>query len=289
MKNRIWMGLLAATALALPLAQAQDQGIGDMMFTAGTVATDTADGQEWAWLQWMATDGSMLQDRPMDIYRANGWIGSGNTFVLKGRAQQITDPRSLLLLLERGEPLGENRTNLTASVDSLYDGAAPVVALSLEEKLAALISGSQDDPELYQNLVFIGRAHPSVAMAIGQGFACRIPSTGFSTFEIRDHTTSEVIGRLELEGGSPLVLPAPGPLARVSEASPKGNLNIRLRWDVPDDLKRLSLLQFGYNLYRMTQAFAEEKGYDGSPPSNTVITNLVVTSQDVVKVNRAPI
>ena len=289
MKNRIWIGLLAAVALATPLAHAQDQGLGDMMFTAGTVATDSANGQEWAWLQWMATDGAMLQDRPMDIYRADGGIGSVNPFTLKGRAQQVTDPRSLLLLLERGQALGENITNLTASVDSLYDGAAPVVSLSLAEKLAALISGSQADPELYQNLIFIGRGYPSVAMAIGQGFACRIPSAGFSTFEIRDHTTGEVIGRLELEGGNPLVLPAPGPLARVPETSPKGNLNIRLRWDVPDDLKRLSLLQFGYNLYRMTQAFAEDEGYDGGPPAADKIDALVSTNQFVVKVNRAPI
>ena len=283
-----WIVALASLALFQPLLQAQDQGIGDMMFTAGTVTNDTA-GQEWAWLQWMATDGALLQDRPMDIYRANGWIGSGNTFVLKGRAQQITDPRSIALLLGRGVALGENMTNLTASVDSLYDGAVPVASLPLSEKIAALINGSQDDPELYQNLVFIGRAHPSIAMAIGQGFACRIPSTGFSTFEIRSHNTGEVIGRLELESGNPLVLPAPGPLARVPDTSPKGNLNIRLRWDIPDDLKRLSLLQFGYNLYRMDAGFATENEHDITPPKSTEITGLVLNNVEVVKVNRAPI
>ncbi len=289
MKNikQKWIVALATAVLSLPLVQAQDQGLGDMMFTAGTVATDTS-GQEWAWLQWMATDSAMLKDRPMEIYRSAGEIGSGNPLVLKGSARQTTDPRSIALLLTHGEALGENITNLTASVDSLYTGAAPIASLSLEAKLAALISGSQDDPELYQNLVFIGRAHPSVAMAIGQGFACRVPTLGSSTFEIRDLSTGEVIGRLELESGNPLVLPAPGPIARVSDPSPKGNLNIRLQWGIPDNLKRLSLLQFGYNVYRMTQPFAEDKGYDLSPPSPSIIADLV-EGQDVVKVNRAPI
>jgi hypothetical protein len=289
MKKKIWMGALAMATLLSPLAQAQDQGLGDMMFTAGTGKTLDS-GAEWAWLQWMATDGALLQNRPMDIYLKPGDAASVNPFALKGRSMQTTDPRSIALLLARGETLGENLANLEGAVDSLYSGAEPVASLTLSEKLAALISGSQDDPELYNNLVFMGRAHPAVSMAIGQGFACEVPSSGYSTFEVRDHNTSEVIGRITLLAGSPEVLPAPGPLLQILEESPMGHLNVRLRWDIPTALKKVSLLQFGYNLYRMPKAYAEDpaRRYDLTPPAYDAIADLVDGS-NVVKVNRMPI
>ena len=288
MKNRILMATLAVSALFHPLAQAQDQGLGDMMFTAGTVKT--VGGNEQAWLQWMATDSALLKDRPMDIFWKAGDESSGNAFALKGTARQVTDPQSIALLLSRGETLGENLATLEGTVDSLYAGADPAESLSLVKKLAALISGSQADSELYNNLVFMGRAHPAVSMAIGQGFACKIPSIGFSTFEIRDHATAEVIGRLVLEAGNPLVLPAPGPIARVPETSPMGNLNIRLRWDIPADLRRVSLLQFGYNLYRVTRSSAKTWwGLGGKPASTAILLYRVSSEESAKKVNRMPI
>lgn len=289
MKKKTWMGALAIATLLGSLVQAQDQGLGDMMFTAGTVATD-ASGQERAWILWMATDNALLPGRSMDVYWKAGDASSGNAFTLKGRAMQVTDPRAIALLLARGEALGENLENLEGAVDSLYAGAEPAGSLSLAEKLAALISGSQDDPELYSNLVFMGRAHPAVSMAIGQGFACKIPNSGYSTFEVRDAATEEVIGRLVLEAGNPVVLPAPGPIVRVPETSPKGNLNIRLRWDIPDDLRRLSLLQFGYNLYRVAKDSADDWwGPAGAPPSTAELLDYVANYESAKKVNRMPI
>ena len=289
MKNKLWIILLAGLAAFSPLVHAQDQGLGDMMFTAGTVTSDGG-GQEWAWLQWMATDSALLQNRPMNIHWKAGDETSGNAFSLKGSARQIADPRSIALLLARGETLGENLVNLEGAVDSLYAGAEPIGSLTLSEKLAALINGSQDDPELYNNLVFMGRAHPAISMAIGQGFACKIPSSGYSTFEIRDASTAEVIGRVILAAGSPEVLPAPGPIARVPELSPMGNLNIRLRWDIPNDLRRVSLLQFGYNLYRVTKYSATKWwGTGGAPPSTAELVEYVDRYTSAKKVNRMPI
>ena len=284
-----WMVALAALVLAPPMGQAQDQGLGDMMFTAGT--TTTLDGgSEQAWLQWMATDGALLKGRAMDIYLKVGDASSGNSFALKGMAQQVTDPRAIALLLARGEALGENLVNLEGAVDSLYSGAEPVGTLSLSEKLAALVSGSQADSELYNNLIFMGRAHPAVSMVIGQGFSCEIPSSGYSTFEVRDHNTSEIIGRITLLAGSPEVLPAPGPLLQLMEESPMGHLNVRLRWDIPTALRKVSLLQFGYNLYRMPKIYAEDpaRRFDLTPPTHGAMAGLV-DGTNVVKVNRMPI
>ncbi|MCK5528057.1 MAG: hypothetical protein KAI74_00125, partial [Kiritimatiellae bacterium] len=184
MKNMKWknsfLTLLTTFALLQSVANAQDQGLGDMIFTAGTVEQTSSPTQDWAWVQWMATENTLLQDNPMDIYLKEGDATSTNKFTLKGRAMQTTDTRTIAALLARGALLGENLTNLEIAIDSLYAEATPTASLSLSEKVAALISGSQTDPELYKNLVFMGRAHPAISMIIGQGFACPIFPSGFS-------------------------------------------------------------------------------------------------------------
>ena len=77
MKNRIWMATLAALTLLHPLAQAQDQGLGDMMFTAGTVATDG--GNEWASVgSNVGSSGSVYSDQ-RGFYRAAGCPSAGST------------------------------------------------------------------------------------------------------------------------------------------------------------------------------------------------------------------
>jgi len=292
MKNIKWKNGLIIASMCFTfgwISSAADQGLGDMMFVAGTVKT-LPGGAERAWLQWMATDNALLKNRTMDVYWKLGEADSSNTFSLKGQVQQLTDPRAIALLLKHGEAMGENISRLTMAIDSLYAGSHPAGTLTLSEKLAALVSGSQADLELYNNLVFIGRAHPAVAMIIGQAFSCEIPDSSYSTFEVRDHKTAEVIGRITLRAGVPTILPAPGPLVQIQNESPKGNLNVRLSWDIPVPLKRLSLLQFGYNIYRMPKAFAEDpsRRYDLHPPSYAQLST-VLANPEVVKVNRMPI
>lgn len=286
-------GLLCGLAVLLSagLSFAQDPGMGDMVFSAGTVASVSSGSstQQWAWVQWMATDSGLIKNQPVDVYMKIGDTLSTNLFTLKGRAAQVTDPRTIALLLERGEMLGEDLINLESALCSLYAGAEPNSDLSMAEKISAVISGSQSDDKLYENLVFVSRIHPSLAMAIGQAFACPIPSSGFVTFELRDGNTSELIGRITLEAGNPVVLPAPGPLILVPETSPKGNLNIRFRWEIPDNLKRLSLLQFGYNLYRVNKSSAEAWWGPTPAPTTAALLYAVDHYETAVKVNRIPV
>jgi len=283
------MGYFFLLFLSPTLLRAQDQGFGDVILTGGTVVHAGTPAREWAWIQFMATDATLLKNRRMDLYLKPGDISSTSNFVLKGSAMLTTDPRTIEMLLKRGEMLGDNLTELDTVVDNLFADATPTASLTLPEKTAALISGSLQDPELYKNLVFIGRAHPAVSMMIGQGFACPIFATGFSTLEIRDHANDEIMGRITLQAGAPTILPAPGSIHRVREKSPKGHLNIRFRWDISPDLKRLSILQFGFNIYRMTELFAEDEGYNINPPDSGNIAELVESNAEVVKINRKPI
>lgn len=282
-------GRALLVAFMLTAGSGLAQGLGDMVFTAGTVAQDQH-GRDVAFLSWMATDSSMLLGAQYDVYRKNGGIDSTQPFAIAGSALLQTDPRTIGLMIRRGAELGGDLVSLENTVDQLFAEAIPDGALPLEDKLAGIIIGSLGDSVLYDNLVFLARANPGLALAIGRGLVCRIPA-GRSTFEIRDHYSDEVIGRLTLEAGNREVLPAPDNLVQVFETSPMGHLNVRLRWEEPDALKRVSLLQFGYHVYRMPRAFAEQAGrnYHLSPPSPEVLLALVGTDPDVVQVNTLPV
>ena len=110
-----YLAIMAAVALFHVPAQAQDQGLGDMIFIAGTVEHTSSPAQDWAWIHWMTTDNALLQGTSMDIYLKQGDATSTNLFTLKGRAMQVTDPRIITTLLARGEMLGENLLNLVIS------------------------------------------------------------------------------------------------------------------------------------------------------------------------------
>jgi hypothetical protein len=72
------------------------------------------------------------------------------------------------------------------------------------------------------------------------------------------------------------------------------HLNVKLRWESPDDLRRQSLLPRGYNVYRVTRAFAESRGWNGCPvPAALASVNwdaeVAAAFPQGAKVNRLPI
>lgn len=283
---------LAAACLTatLPLSSGAqgNQGLGDMIFTAGTVTTDD-NGREWAYLSWMATDLNMLLGVQYDIYAKDGDFSSANPYQLKGTAQLQTDPKSITILNVRAENLGQDLTDLETAIDELFAEAVPAGDLTLGEKVAAVIDGSLEDTEMFQNIVFMSQAHPALTLALGRGFACQINNIGITSFEIRDHNTGEVIGRVSVEAGYPTILPAPENMVQVTNDTPKGHLNIRLRWESPPELRRLALMQFGYSLYRMPYKYTIIEGYDVTPPAPELLRELAESDPSVKKVNILPI
>ncbi|MDF7798488.1 hypothetical protein P4C99_03390 [Pontiellaceae bacterium B1224] len=287
--NAVVLSVTMAVALQPRSAEAQNnQGLGDMIFTAGTVTTD-ANGRDWAYLSWMATDLSMLLGVQYDIYAKPGDFDAAIPYELKGTAQLHTDPQSITVLNGQAVNLGQDLNHLEDVIDQLFAEAVPAGNLPLGEKIAAVIDGSIEDTQMFQNIVFMSQAHPALTFALGRGFACRLETSGITSFEIRDRNTGEIIGRVSVDADDPLVLPAPGTLTQVYDTSPKGHLNIRLRWEVPDALRRLSLMQFGYNLYRMDYSFAVNNGFDGTPPSTALLQELTQANPQVKRVNNLPV
>ena len=288
-KTIIALGLLA---LVSPGARAGETDLGRIMLTAGTTATNAA-GQPWAYVFWQVTDRSMLQDRAFAVFRKNGNAASANSFSPAGVVQTQNDPAAVKLLLTRAANLGEDATTLESAINEMFSGSDLDLTLPLEEKLLALILGSYVDDEAYDRLMFLARRFPSLAMAMGSALAIQIPAAVESTFEIRaweNGVAGDVLGRVTLNPSSPPQLPAPNGLAEIPDTSPMGHLNIHLRWSEPAALKRMSLLQFGYHVYRVDRVVAQTYGWTNSaPPWSAFSIALAGLTNQVRKVNRLPV
>ncbi|MBL7077606.1 MAG: hypothetical protein ISS31_09045 [Kiritimatiellae bacterium] len=262
------------------------------VFCVGTTVEDT-NAVQWAYVLWQTGDDTLVAGRSFAVYAKDGDAAATNLYTRKAVTGIQTFAPTLSSLLSRAENLGDDRVALEERVDNLFLSVIPDSSLSLPEKLSAVIRGSMDDPDQFRNLVLLGRLHPSIDLCIGYAYAGRIALTGKTTFEIREFDMEAghdigVIGRVTVEAGAPTVLPAPGPPVQVPETSAKGNLNIKLRWAVPNPLRRLALLSNGFNVYRMTEAYAVANGYHLTPPPPATLVALAATVPDVKQINDLP-
>lgn len=282
------------------------QGLSDTFFTVGTSVEDTdEDGETWNYIVWQAEDLELLRGQTYAVYRKVGPANAGQPYALRGVVEIRKDPLSLGALIHRAESLGEDRDELEAHVDGLFENLMPISGLSLEEKLGAVIEGAEFDPEIFGTVVFLARRHPAIAMAIGMAYADPVSDGVEYTYEIRlcpttmvdpDLDCDLVVGRLTLSSGKVVPLPAPGAPVEVPFLNNSGardgrnNLAARLRWATPDDLRRRSLLQFGFNLYRMSAEEAIAAGYHLAPPTGADLAALVLEpASTTTRVNEAPI
>lgn len=268
------MNLLNSAAAALlcwagATTDVSAQDSGRMLFFTGT--TITHQGTNWAYLIWQATDETVMNDRVMAIFQKTGAPTSVADFSLAGMATLQNDPSAIQILLDRSVNLGEDLFALEDTIDQLFEGVVPAPDLPLRDKVSAVIRGAQQQPDLLDNLLFLAKTHPAIALCAGRAYATEIPA-GKSTFEIREYNLSsgsadDVLGRVTVTAGAPVVLPAPISITEVPDASPMGDRNIRLRWEQPPALLRLSLLSFGFNIYRIPKTEAENYGFNTTPPT----------------------
>ena len=264
------------------------EGNENLVFCSGTVSSHGA--EELAYLVWQATDDALLNRRAVAIYAKPGDFAAPGTFSLVGVAEVQTDERTLELLCARAQKVGEDLSSLETSLDSYFQELILTNTLSLPSKLSSVVRGSLGNPDEFGNLVFMARVHPAIGLAIGRAFVVSIPTNGSTSFEFRDYDSSlgqsgAVFGRVCLVARQPPVLPAPTNLVEVVEPSAKGSLNARFRWDSTPDLDRASLLGFGYNLWRVSRAYALAHNYHLVPPTPATLS----ANANVVRVNRSPI
>jgi len=294
-RNLVLLWLFILFPLLLQPAFAQP-GLSDMVYTVGTTRADSG-GRQWAYLLWQGTTPDLTSGRSYAVYAKTGNVAAATLYTRKAIVFVQTDPAIIQTLLNRSVNLGEFLPDLEEHINALFQKIMPTNSITLAQKVSAVIRGAVGDPVHYNNLILLSRVHPGVSLCLGFAHAELIPNTGLMTYEIRefDKTNNKdiaVIGRVTVEAGNPIVLPPPGPVVEFPDPSAKGDLNIKLRWATPPELRRLSLLNYGFNVYRMTRAFAELPGnnFHLTPPSPAVLIGLVGSqSASVRKINRPPV
>jgi hypothetical protein len=285
---------LAALAFLSPLAARAQTGLGEIVYTVGTVARDTH-GRDWAYLVWQGADPSLISNRVFAIYAKPGDMTNNAPFTRLSVVSLQTDAAVIEPLIMRAQNIGDDTFKLQQDLLQVFANLAPATAISPAQQLSAVLRGSLGDPNSYQNILLLARNHPSIDLALGFADA-ELIGPGLTTFEVRifnmkANADVAVIGRVTLDANNPTVLPAPGPPVQVPDDSPKGDLNLRFRWGTPDELRRLGLMQFGYDLYRVTPAFAQSQGWSATnPPPPAGLAGLASTNPAAVHlVNTVPI
>lgn len=292
--------LLAACCLLLSLAlavRASAQAQEPMVYAVGLVSESS--GQPWAYLHWRSTALDLFSPRVWSVWRKDGLPADPGEYVLDAVIQQQRHPAALTALFERSQQvLGEDLARTRESLSNLFEDILPDAMLTNGQLASAILQGVEGVPELINTLQIAMRTFPSMAMAMGTAHATPIRSSGPVTFEIRERESphsadSAVVGRVTVNAAAPLVLPAPGPVALVPldpDRQATSDLSVSLRWASPAQLRRLSLAQHGFAVWRVPRALAESFDWHMSPPEIAMLELLAnEPNSGVGRVNRQPI
>ncbi len=265
--------------------------------TTAATSVRNPDGRCWAYLTWASDQPEFLQRAVIAVYRKDGPPESSGDYRLVSLVNRTVDPAVIRAGLRRAEQLGENLDMVNDLVQSAFGNLVPAPALPLEDKLRLVFTAAQGIPEMGQTLQFLVRSQPAIAVAAGQAFVAEVPSGSPSTFELRvcdriptnpGTECTTVMGRVTVVGGVGAPLPAPGIPTDVSWRGPRGDLNVRLLWATPDALRAESLLQAGFQIYRVTPA-AQAAHFAVRVPAPGELSRLSQTEPAaVIRVSRQP-
>ncbi len=262
--------LLLALCLVCSGARAQTP-LADLVFSAGTTIRDGGN-HDWSFVLLGTPDQALLSGKRFAVYGKAGDPASVAAFTLRGTIFQPTNVAAINNLLNQSAALGEDLAHLSDALSMLLHKVPGIASLPLADKVLAGFQIGGADPLTAQALGLLSRGHPGLSLCLGQGFAEQI--TGLTTYEVREvnlatGAAGDVVGRVTIMPGAPVLLPAPGRPYQVVTNLPSEDLLIRLRWGTPPALRRLSLLSYGFNVWRMTRANAEAAGFDVTPPTLT--------------------
>jgi len=314
--QRIFIITLTLLSFFWSSAGLQAQSTDPLVYTVGNLYPADG-GQKIAYLLWQPGDVATTFGKRFAIYQKAGDATSGASYKLLGITQIQTSPAAVHALLKLGNRFDFNASQVSPRINVLYaeamnengseaDVDPHVPGLPEAKKLSYLVNIAAKDKKVLERLFFLGRAHPGVYMALGHGFAIETASAIY-TYEVRlvDALGNDlrVIGRVTLDPSKPTTLlppsrPYPVPhQAKIKQqevASPMDNLVTRLRWGMSPEHRRQFPNAFGYNVYRVKESVALHNGWQTTPPSASVIEDLVQTSRgnanpDAARVNTLPV
>jgi hypothetical protein len=255
--------------LASRLLSSADTPLDNIVFSVGTTIQDQS-AQSWSYVLLGSPEPILLSGKQFGVYSKTGYPTNAGNYTLRGTMVQQTDTTALNALLNQSLALGED-TNGLANVLNVFLSSIPGInTMPLPQKIAAAFQTARTDANAAQTILLIERLHPGMTLCAGHAFSESI--SAITSYEIRELNSGtgiagDVVGRVTVLPGAPVILPAPGPPFQVLTNDPIDHLKIRLRWGTPDELRRLSLLSFGYNLWRIPRAAAESANYQITPPT----------------------
>jgi hypothetical protein len=254
--------------LLLALGTSSAQPLSNLVFTVGTTIQD-AGHQNWSYVVLGSPQFQLLGGKRFAVYGKTGLPADPGSFTLRGTIFPQTDTTAINSLLNKSVGLGEDLTSLGGALDVLLRNVPNISSQTLPQKVLTALQTAINDPSVAPSMLMLARMHPGFNLCSGQGFAEVITVT--TTYEVREvdpgtGVANEVVGRVTIFPGAPVILPAPGVPFQVVTNAPSDHLRIRLRWGTPDALRRLSLLQFGFNVWRIPRAAAEAANFNVTPP-----------------------
>ena len=251
--------------------------LSNLVFSVGTTIADGL-GQQWSYLLLDSADPAVLAGRRFAVFGKPGNAGSANPFTQRGTVARQTDPAVINTLLNRSVALGDDlnslnnafATVLRTNILGLLSKVPGILSQPLPQRVATAMQIAAADPEMAEALAMLSAAHPGMKLCLGRAFAEQINSV--TTYELREldpvtGAPGDVVGRVTVTPGLPVVLPAPGRSFQPTTNHPSDHLRIRLRWGTPPDLRRVALLQSGFNVWRIPRAAAETAGFHLTTPT----------------------
>ena len=258
--------------------------LSNLVFTVGTTIQNG--GTNWSYLVIGSEQPDLLAGKRFAVFSKPGAPTDSSQYTLRSTLFQHNDSSSINALLAQSLVLREDLSSLSNAMNVVLHHFSGADTFTLPQKITTAFQMAVTDPDLLQTLSLLSHNHPGLNLCAGQAFS--EPISAVTTYEIRevspaDGSPGEVIGRITITPGNPVVLPAPGFPWQITTNSPADNLRIRLRWGTPPELRRLALLSYGFNIWRIPAAQAAQLGFDVTPPT------LSQLYANAVSVNDAPV
>ncbi len=264
----LMLPLLLVTLFLTPRAQAQAP-LGDLVFSVGTTIRN-AGNQDWSFVLVGAVEPALLNGKRFAVYGKPGDVTSAASYTQRGTIFRQTDAGAINALLNQSVSLGQNLSTLSDALNTVLRRVPGITNQPLAQKVITLFQQAETDAATSAVIGLLTVSNPGLRLCYGQAFAETI--AGLTTYEVREVNPAtgiagDVIGRVTITPGAPVILPAPGKPFHVATNHPDDHLVIKLRWGTPDALRRLSLLSYGFNVWRIPRADALAGNFLVLPPT----------------------
>ena len=272
---RTWLALILS--LAVLMSGRAQSPLSNLVFTVGTTARDPS-SNDWSYVVLGSPAPATLVGKTFAVFGKPGYPTNVGTFTARGSIAPATDLATINTRLNQSVALGQDLNTLNdafarvvgTNVIGLLRKVPGIAGQSLAQRVLTARQLAATDLAVAAGLALLERGNPGLQLCAGRAFSDALPTT--TTYEVRETNpltgdAGDVVGRVTLVPNAPVILPAPGQAFQVMTNDPSDHLRIRLRWGTPPELRRVSLLNFGFNVWRIPRAAGEAGNFHLTPPT----------------------